>query len=66
MQGAEPNGDFKITMEVMDKWLEQSPKQMAIAIGELILAFREVRDPVWTNINDNEILEIATFSITPQ
>ena len=46
-------------MEVVDKWLEQSPKQMAIAIKELLLAFREARDPIWSNIKDVKILEIA-------
>jgi len=41
---AESNTFFNITMEVVDDWLNQSPTQMAIAILELLHAFRERRD----------------------
>ena len=46
-------------MEGVDEWLKQSPKQMAIAIRELTVTFREAREPIWTNIDDERILEIA-------
>ena len=58
-RGADSDDIFKTTMERVDRWLKQSPKQMAIAIKELIVAFREAREPIWTNIDHEEILEIA-------
>ena len=59
-RGADSDDIFKTTMEGVDKWLKQSPKQMAIAIRELIVvAFSEAREPIWTNIDDEGILKIA-------
>ena len=58
-RGADSDNVFTTTMEGVDKWLRQSPKQMAIAIRELILAFREAREAIWTKIDDESIKEIA-------
>jgi len=53
-RGADSDDVFKTTMEGVDEWLKQSPKQMAIAIRELILAFREAREPIWTKLMTKE------------
>ena len=58
-RGADSDDNFKTTMEGVDEWLKQSPPKMAIAIRELILAVREARDPIWTNIGDGGILGIG-------
>ena len=57
--GPEQDKVFKHALEVVDKWLETGPTQMATAIRELLDASREQRDPQWMLVEDTKIRTIA-------
>ena len=60
MQRNQTGHFFQESMEVVDEWLATGPKQMAIAIKELLNASKDQKDPPeWSTIHDMEIRMIA-------